>query len=84
MAKPNTKTKYLMSIKFNDEEKIIKTNDLAQSFLELRPQRLKTKVILKVKEGKKEIEKAFNPFQARRMWNAPLATRMILTRLILK
>jgi len=79
-----TKTKYLVSIKFNNKENVIKTNDLTQSFLELRPQMLKTKVILKVKEGKKEIEKAFSPFQARRMWNAPLATKMILTRLILK
>ena len=79
-----TRTKYSMVIKFNDEEKLIRTNDLAQSFLELRPLGLKTKVIVKIKEGKKEIEKAFNPFQARRLWNSPLTARVMFTRLILK
>ena len=83
MATTN-KTKYKMSVKFNGKENVVKTNDLTQSFLDLRPQMLKTKVIVNITEGKKTTEKAFNMFQARRLWNAPLATKVVFTRLILK
>jgi len=80
-----TKTpKYKMSIKFNGKENLIKTDDLAKSFLELRPLMLKTKVIVNISEGKKTKEKAFSMFQARRLWNVPLATRVMFTKLILK
>lgn len=78
------KPKYKMSVKFNGLDNVIKTDDLAQSFLDLRPLRLKTKVIVNIAEGKKVTEKAFNPFQARRLWNSPLTTRVLFTRLILK
>lgn len=83
MTKTN-KSKYKMSVKFNGKENLIKTDDLAQSFLDLRPQMLKTKVIVNITEGKRTLEKAFNPFQARRLWNSPLAARVVFTRLILK
>lgn len=83
MATTN-KTKYKMSVKFNGKENVIKTNDLTQSFLDLRPQMLKTKVIVNITEGKKTKEKAFSMFQARRLWNVPLATRVMFTKLILK
>lgn len=78
------KPKYKMAVKFNGKENVVKTDDLTQTFLDLRPLKLKTKVIVNIKEGKKETEKAFNPFQARRLWNSPMAAKVVFTRLILK
>ncbi len=76
--------KYKLWVKFNDKEHNIKTDDVALALKELKPQFLKTKVLIKVEDNKKIAEKTLNLPQARRMWLNEFNQRLLVNRLIFK
>jgi len=76
--------RYKLWIKFNDTEHNIKTDDIALTLQELKPQFIKTKVLIKVADGKKNAEKVLNLKEARRMWLNAFNQRLLVNRLIFK
>jgi trehalose/maltose hydrolase-like predicted phosphorylase len=87
-AKPKPKQepkigKYKLTVAIGGETFETQTNDLKKSILDLKPAKITNKVIVRVEEGKKFIEKILFVFPARRVFNNSVAAEYFVKNILL-
>lgn len=75
---------YLLWLKFNDTEYKVETDNIADALLSLKPAHLKTRVLLKIQNGKKVCDKILSGMQAKQVFRNKLAMQVFLNRIIFK
>lgn len=78
------KAEFKVLVKMNDKEFVTETNDIASFITSLRPDFLKTKVILIIEKEGKKCEKMVFGFRGRQLFRNPLFLRTFLSKLIFK
>lgn len=76
--------KYSIWIKFNDTEMTINTDDIKESLLEIKPNVLKTRVLLQITSNNGVCDKMLSCTQAKQVFRNKLAMTVFLNRLIFK
>lgn len=75
---------YKLTMRFNDKEHVVETNDLDSAILELKPSVLKTRILIKVEKDGKVYETALPSFVGKQLLRNNLYRRVFISRLILK
>ena len=78
------KTKYSMVVTMNDKEYKIDTDDIEETMLALSPEWLKTKIIMKIKEGNKLCDKMFLLPEGKQFYRNKIYREHIIRNLIFK
>lgn len=76
--------KYSLWVKLNDIEYAIETDNIAEALMEIKPTVLKTRVLVKLREGMKTCDKILSGMQARQIFRNKLAMSVFLNRVIFK
>lgn len=75
---------YKLTMKFNDKEHIVETNDLDSAIMELKPSVLKTRILIKVEKDGKVYETALPAFVGKQLLRNALYRKIFISRLIFK
>lgn len=78
------KLRYNLTIKLNDQVFTCKTNDIAQALMSFKPSVVKTKMYVKVEDGKKSCERQVFVFRAKQIFRNKLSMDIFIRTLIFK
>lgn len=78
------KTKqYKLELVINGEKKVIKTDNLKESILKLKPDQVFTEMYITITKGEAMFEKKFNLIQARKFFNDDMFLDIFINNLML-